>query len=156
MVSLPKTVPIVEYGLLNLFKDKGFDLNIERDNKSVYDPSKIFEALDRYHKPIEFNFKPDILKKAKDITFKHFAKPRDFDHLTPLHLGDDLIKIIHEEKSSGLPFMSRKGEVLIVILHFRKRSLLVDVPLRLVSLFTVSNMEKVVQRHVWCGVILSL
>jgi len=111
MVSLPKTVPIVEYGLLNLFKDKGFDLNIERDNKSVYDPSKIFEALDRYHKPIEFNFKPDILKKAKDITFKHFAKPRDFDHLTPLHLGDDLIKIIHEEKSSGLPFMSRKGEV---------------------------------------------
>lgn len=84
----------------------------EEDPRSIYDPSQLYTALERYatkqthpwDKHLEYGF-----GKA----FKIFAKPRDIDCLSVLSDTEVVSDALKLEKSSGLPMMAKKKDSLV-------------------------------------------
>lgn len=96
---------IVDKYLASVFEEQGFEFDPERDNRSVYDPSKLFDALSHYEKRIT-NFDSRTLRVAMNMTMKAFGGDGT---LSPAPLSDGLKKFIKLEKSSGLPMAETKG-----------------------------------------------
>lgn len=100
---------LIEYKIFNKLSGMGFDLVPERDNKSMYEPTKLVSQLARYgKKPDLSNIKQDVLRQAMDVTLSVFGG----DHsLKPNSLDEDLWLYVKGEKSSGLPELSKKSRV---------------------------------------------
>jgi len=106
---------LVEWSILNNLRAMGFDLEVSRDNKSVYEPEKLVQALARYGKKPDLSLcHPDILQRAKDLTFRVFGRQTTF---RPLPLDSELERFVQREKSSGLPDLARKGDTFLVDLE---------------------------------------
>jgi hypothetical protein len=119
------TKPLVEWTLYHALREQGYDLDIDRDNKSVHDPEKLFIALHRYGEPLKAGRVDEkIFEQAIDITTSLFAKKELKSHLEPLTVNGNLFAALKKEKSSGLPELEAKGKVIDLELERAKRILL--------------------------------
>jgi len=100
---------LVEYSLLNDFVDLGFDVDIERDNKSLYSVPQLVEGLARYGErksDLSRAYLP-ALDRAMDIAMRDFGGDGS---LKPFELSPELQRFTKQEKSAGLPSMGNKGD----------------------------------------------
>lgn len=100
---------IVEGTVLRALRAQGFMLNAQKDNKSVYKPEQMFEALHKYAVPHEITLDKDVYKQAYDLTVKAFV-----DKTTLVQQTKDVMSImdaVKGEKSSGAPEFSKKKDV---------------------------------------------
>jgi hypothetical protein len=99
---------LVEYSLLRDLQSMGYSLIPERDNKSKYEPQELVTKLARYGKASTVA-KADfhLLEKAKRMALRVFGGHASF---TPSPLDESLRQVSHEEKSSGLPELTKKGD----------------------------------------------
>lgn len=119
-----KTGVIVDNYLLKVFEEQGFQFDPERDNRSVYEPSKLFDSLFLYHKR-DIAPNREILKHAKAITLRAFGGRRE---LKPRELSEGLKPFIKLEKSSGLPMCDTKGAAFELDLRRAQECLSQDKP----------------------------
>lgn len=100
---------IVEGTVLRALRAQGFELNPEVDNKSVYTPQKMFDALHKYAKPVDFRPNEDIWNQAYALTVKAFVTTE-----SKVRQAKDVASIMSSvkgEKSSGAPEFSKKKDV---------------------------------------------
>nr|WPR17434.1 MAG: RNA-dependent RNA polymerase [Yellow silver pine partitivirus 4] len=119
------TKPLVEWTLFHALQAQGYELDVDRDNKSVHDPEKLFTSLKRYGDPLR-RVKIDevVFDQAMDITMSLFAKKEFKRHLEPLSIDENLFHALKQDKSSGLPELKPKGEVITIEVERAKRILL--------------------------------
>lgn len=106
-VSHPNGVPIVEHKLLRLFSEQGFDLDTDRDNKSVVDVDQLFSSLARYHDESGIQ-RSDSLDQAISLAYSAFGGDGSLLPLTP----EEAQSAVKLEKSSGLPELTSKRDAL--------------------------------------------
>lgn len=98
---------LTEYRIFNKLTELGYDLVPERDNKSVYKPRDLVGQLARYGQKPVLRYDSDLLKQAQDITLRVFGG----DHrLKVSPLTEELRFFAKQEKSSGLPELTKKGK----------------------------------------------
>lgn len=113
---------VVEGRILTVLRKQGFALNPDRDNKSIYDPLKLFPNLERYGQPsAKGNVDDRVFKQATALTFKAFAKPSSLDPLEVLNLDERLMGSVKGDKSSGAPEFIKKADAFIKDLHRARR-----------------------------------
>lgn len=100
---------VVEYHVLRALQDQGFNLNPTLDNKSVYEPSKLFIALGKYGLRPSLMADAQALEMAKAVTMRVFGGTRK---LEPIGDYEELQAAIKLEKASGAPEFTSKGEAL--------------------------------------------
>lgn len=100
-----RTGIIVDKYLASVFEEQGFEFNPERDNRSVYSPEQLFDALSHYERR-EVNADKEALSIAMKITMKAFGGDGS---LAVAELASSLKQFIKLEKSSGLPLAETKG-----------------------------------------------
>lgn len=99
---------IVEGVFLRRFWEQGFDIDLDRDNKSVYNPEAMFDKLSAYatryvDKPVDDQNYDDAVRLA----FKAFGGNGSLLRLDSL---DELKGTVIDIKSSGAPFFGKKGD----------------------------------------------
>jgi len=99
---------LVEYKTLRSLQAMGYSLDPDRDNKSKYEPQVLVDRLARYGKPsVLTHADRDILKVAQAMTMRAFGGK---GNLRVSALDDHLRKVTYENKSSGLPDLTSKGD----------------------------------------------
>jgi hypothetical protein len=102
--------PIVIGPLFRTFKAQGFSLDVEKDNKSVYNESQLWEALGRYHERTPW--KPDerVLYDVFKDCYRIFGSTTHA--LSPLNTTEPLtmMKAVKLDKNSGAPEFVKKRE----------------------------------------------
>jgi len=98
---------IVEHHVRRALEEQGFDLIIDRDNKSVYDPTKLFDALKKYDGHSGLHVDDKTYKQALAITMANFGGSKT---LLPISDKGELRKAIKGEKSSGAPLFTSKAD----------------------------------------------
>jgi hypothetical protein len=109
---------VVEYHVLRALQTQGFNLNPTLDNKSVYDPDKLYAALGKYGK------RPVLVADAKALEHAKAATMRVFGgtgKLEPIRDVKELEKAVKLEKASGAPEFVSKGEAFAKDLERMKR-----------------------------------
>lgn len=96
---------IVEYHVKRALEEQGFTFDIERDNKSKFDPDKLFTALSRYDGHRGLQVDEDVFRDAIALTMARFGGSRN---LKPLSTREELMEAIKVEKSSGAPLFTSK------------------------------------------------
>lgn len=99
---------IVEGTVLRALHAQGFNLNPELDNKSVYEPQAMFDALHKYAEPKVLFFDKKIYKQAYDLTIKAFVDDRKVRQAKDVA---SIMESVKGDKSSGAPEFSSKKEV---------------------------------------------
>lgn len=107
MLQSPTGV-IVEGHVYRALVDQGFALDLDRDNKSVYDPKDLFTALDRYTRWVDLNVDEAAWDKAYSATLAAFGSGGK--SLNVLENSQDIVRSLKLEKSSGAPEFTTKGE----------------------------------------------
>lgn len=100
--------PLVIGHIYDALQQQGFHMSIERDNKSVYDQNKIWEALGKYNRRVKFSPNEVSFQRAVDLTFKEFAS--DGVILQPLQTKGEFLRALKLEKASGSPMFTNKKE----------------------------------------------
>lgn len=119
MAYLNRRTPIlVDYRIFNALKARGFDLVPERDNKSVYEPAKLVGQLARFGSRPALTYDNAALEQAKALTFRAFGGS---GQLRPLNLDENLKSVAKMDKSSGLPHLTKKGDVFLSDLERARR-----------------------------------
>lgn len=107
MLQSPTGV-IVEGHIYRALQEQGFDLEIDRDNKSVYEPAKLFDALGKYTVELDWKCDKAAWDKAYSATLAAFgSRVRD---LKVLDNSQEIVRALKLEKSSGAPEFTTKGE----------------------------------------------
>lgn len=101
---------IVEGHILRSLREQGFDLDPIRDNKSVYHPQKVFDALAKYVNKPTLSVDEWTYKCAFELTMRAFGKRGDT--LAPLTEQSELTRAVKLEKASGAPEFTSKRESL--------------------------------------------
>jgi hypothetical protein len=110
---------LTEYMAFNKFKDAGYKLVPERDNKSNYQPQKLVGSLARYGQRVDVkSVDRRVLQQAQDLTLKVFGGAGE---LEPFSLDWELEEFIKPAKSAGLPEFGKKGETFMKDLDRAKR-----------------------------------
>lgn len=104
-ISTPSSKPIVEYKLLKDLREQGFDLDIGRDNKSMYNPNDMFRVLEKYTVRSTFA-ESKFVSDAYNVARSTFGGHKDVN-LLPDELVESSIK---GNKSSGAPSFTTKRE----------------------------------------------
>lgn len=99
---------VVEGHLLRVFREQGFELDPERDNKSEYDPRAVFDALERY-KPADVRYDDAVLRQAIALCYRAFGLPEGMEKLKMITFDHELHSAVRLDKSSGAPAFSNKG-----------------------------------------------
>lgn len=102
-----RTGLIIEGTILRSLQQQGFDLNPERDNKSVYEPEKIWDALEAYAQRKAFYPRKDALDVAYRKTLKAFGGKHGMRPMTDYLMLQYSVK---GEKASGAPEFTKKRE----------------------------------------------
>lgn len=100
-----RTGIIVDKYLVEVFKEQGFEFDPVVDNRSVYQPEKLFDAL-KFYERRSTSYDGECLAKAKRLAMREFGGDRSLD---PAELSQGLKSFIKLDKSSGLPLASTKG-----------------------------------------------
>lgn len=100
---------IVEPSVKRALMEQGFVFCDEVDNKSVYQPQKMFDALDRYATVQHVGFDPSAWDVAYALTLKAFGLRLNLTQETDFR---KLALWVKAEKSSGAPEFGRKGDSL--------------------------------------------
>lgn len=96
---------IVDKYLLKVFEEQGFEFDPEVDNRSVYNPEALFDALSHYQKrPLSYD--KEVFDQAVKIAYSAFGGDGS---LSNYDLNSGLKPFIKLEKSSGLPLAATKG-----------------------------------------------
>lgn len=103
-----ETGVIVEGTVLRALHAQGFSLNPEVDNKSVYKPQAMFDALHKYAKPMSFSPDYNIWRQAYDLTVKAFVTSNKVKQAKDVM---SIMSAVKGEKSSGAPEFSLKKDV---------------------------------------------
>lgn len=98
---------IVEGAFLRRFREMGFELDPERDNKSVYEPDSCFSNLAKYMVRYPEQPKSQEFTHAVKLAYKAFAGDGTLKRIDSKR---ELLKSIVETKSSGAPLFTSKGE----------------------------------------------
>lgn len=98
---------VVEYHVLRALRQQGFNLDPERDNKSVYQPQLLFDALATYGKRPNWEPNERALNEAFRVALKIFGGT---GQLEPVNAKEDLLTAVKQEKASGAPEFVAKGE----------------------------------------------
>jgi len=110
-MSKPNPKGIFDDHVASILRQQGFKWT--EDPRSIYDPSQLWSALERYATDWkEYEFIDSHLEVGFRKAFKIFAKPKEADHL---RLLDDHLIPSHAlklNKSAGLPLMVKKAEAL--------------------------------------------
>lgn len=101
---------LVEGHVYRSLIDQGFDLNPETDNKSVYEPGKMFEALSKYATPQRVVWNKSAYSRAFSATLKAFGSKGT--KLRSLSNSQEITAALKLEKSSGAPEFTSKAEAL--------------------------------------------
>lgn len=99
---------LVEGAILRRLQEQGFEVEPLRDNKSVYKPEAMFEALERYTVPYPEKPTDPCFHAAVDLAFRAFG--RHGKYLKPLRDPKDLRRAVKLTKSSGAPEFVRKRD----------------------------------------------
>lgn len=110
-MSSPNPKVVHDDFVAEILEQQGF---VWEDNpRSVYDPSQLYSALERYATDSEENHHwSDELEFGFRMAFKIFAKPKSHDLLSPLTDAQVTLQALKLNKSSGLPLMTTKAEAL--------------------------------------------
>jgi hypothetical protein len=102
--------PIVIGPLFRIFKEQGFRLNVDEDNKSVYEESQLWGALARYSKRTNWNPNEKILHAVFGDCMRVFGSKSH--SLQPLNFRQPLtmMRAIKTSKSSGAPEFTKKRD----------------------------------------------
>jgi len=98
---------LTEYRIFNKLSELGYDLVPERDNKSAYKPGDLVSQLARYGSKPKLSHDEKVLRQAMDITLRAFGGSHKLK-VSPL--SEDLRFFAKQEKSSGLPELTKKGK----------------------------------------------
>lgn len=94
-----------------ILEQQGFQW--EEDPRSIYDPSQLYTALERYATDWDdFEFMDENLKRGFERAYQIFSKPKDLPTLPVLSDAEVISKALKMTKSSGLPLMVTKSESL--------------------------------------------
>lgn len=103
------SAPIVSNYLLKALEDQGFELDVSRDNKSVFDPAELFERLNKYERiDLSDARGHPFWRQAWDVTRKVFGS--DGRTLSTLKDENEFREAIKPSKSSGAPYFQKKGD----------------------------------------------
>lgn len=91
-----------------VMQQQGFELNAEVDNKSAFEPMKLFDALGRYAERTTFNPDQKLWDLAERATFDAFGSKGY--KLSVLSGKQDLYSAIKLEKASGAPYFMKKAD----------------------------------------------
>lgn len=100
---------IVEGHLLRVFRDQGFDIDPVRDNKSVYSPDALYDALSFYVER-DCHYDSKLLARAIDACYSVFAHHPTKLKLKSLEFDFELYSAIKLDKASGAPLFMKKGD----------------------------------------------
>jgi len=100
---------LVEWGILNGLQHFGYDLSVERDNKSQYSVEGLTASLARYGENRDLDSAYlSVLDEAMNRTLRAFGSKTP--KFTALPLDEGLLRYTHGEKSSGLPCLGKKRD----------------------------------------------
>jgi len=85
----------------------------EHNPRSIYRPKQLWKSLERYGSNFHNRVKipSDVWRAGVDFAWRVFARPKEHPKLSPLSI-QEIEKAVDKSKSSGLPFLRTKGEVL--------------------------------------------
>lgn len=110
-MSKPNPKVIFDDYVAEVLEQQGF--RWEDQPRSVYEPQQLYTALERYATSWDqFEFLDEHMTNGFRMAYKIFAKPRDREPFDVL-VGDELIKSIKLDKSSGLPLLTSKAKSLV-------------------------------------------
>lgn len=111
-MSQPNPKGLFDEFVAELLDQQGF--SSEEDPRSIYDPSQLWTALERYATDWRrFEHLDEHLKFGFRRAFKLFAKPKTWKSLHALSDHEVMSKALKLSKSSGLPLMTSKAQSLI-------------------------------------------
>jgi len=106
-----ETGPLVEPSVYRSMLEQGFDLDVERDNKSAYDPQSMFDRLTKYAEEINLHYEKSAWDQAYALTLKAFVGKFP-NVLRPDFSEEFIFSSVKDNKSSGAPEFKKKGDVL--------------------------------------------
>jgi hypothetical protein len=98
---------IIEQHVLRALRDQGFVLDLERDNKSVYNPEALWDVLKKYGTFASYNIDERCWNDAWAITFKIFGGDKTLERLVE---KEDLLNSVKLDKASGAPLFMKKAD----------------------------------------------
>lgn len=101
-----RTGCIVDGSILASLVKQGFHLDTALDNKSVYDPDKLWASLAKYVSKEELHYNKSVAKRAWDLTFKAFGAKGET--LEPLNDVEAFRSALKQDKSAGAPHFGKK------------------------------------------------
>lgn len=111
-MSQPNPTGLFDSNVAKILEQQGFCW--EEDPRSVYDPSQLYSALERYATDwSQHEFVDEHLAHGIRMAFKTFAKPKGVSGLNILTDKDVATKALHGEKSAGLPSLGKKKDNLV-------------------------------------------
>jgi hypothetical protein len=105
-MSTPVETPYVDPVFFRLMKDQGFTDLLRPGN--LYDPEFMFEQLARFGAHSRFEPDYEILRRAINIAYSVFAKPRNEGYLKPLTI-EETIGVLKLDTSAGIGLPGGKG-----------------------------------------------
>lgn len=110
-MSTPNPSGLFDNHVATILEQQGFAW--EEDPRSVYEPSQLYDALNRYTTDWQqYETIDDSLEYGFRKAYKIFAKLQGEETLSPLSDGDVVAKALKLSKSAGLPLMTSKSDSL--------------------------------------------
>jgi len=100
--------PLVNGHIFKSLREQGFYLDVEADNKSVYDENQLWAALGRYAERVQFCPDEDDLQNAVNAAMRVFGC--DGTKLSRLEGAEELSRALKLEKASGAPCFTTKKD----------------------------------------------
>lgn len=120
-LNLKRTVPLVEWSILNVLDRQGFHLDPVLDNKSVSSPDELYPRLAKYSFVPKFKPLDDrAFGRAVDLAYRAFGG-KSFPLLDVLPLSTILWKTIRGSQASSLPYFETKASAFVKDLEIARR-----------------------------------
>lgn len=120
-MSTPDDKVLWNTTVAHILEEQGF--YIKEDPRSIYDPSQLYTALERYSPKYDtfVNQSDPHLKQGIAMAWSVYSKPKDRNYLKVLRTFDELSVATKGEKFAGLPSMGKKRDDIVYALDREKQ-----------------------------------
>lgn len=105
-MSTPVVTPYVDAIFHKLMKQQGFRDTVAPGN--LYDPEALWDQLERYGKIVDYSPDEEILRRAINLAYSVFARPKDVEPLRRLTM-EETVYVIKLDTSAGVGLPGGKG-----------------------------------------------